>query len=700
MSGPLSLPAHRRPADHEVRAPRADIQALRAIAVGVVVVYHFFPDLLPGGFVGVDVFFVISGFLITAHLIDRPPRSGRDLAAFWGRRIRRLLPASFLVLGTTFVLVLLLAPETVRTQTAEEIAASALYVQNWFLAGEAVDYLAADNAASPVQHFWSLSVEEQFYLFWPVLVMIVSLAVARRRLRSLRGGIGVAVVLVSVISFSASVVLTATDPGSAYFVTWTRIWELGVGALAACLFPALQHVLAGRRGLRTVLAYLGIAGIAGAAFIFSESLPFPGSVALLPVLSTALVLVAAVERDRLSPSVLMEWRPVQLVGDLSYSIYLWHWPALILLPVVLDREVRGWQKIVVLAGVVALSWATKRWVEDRFRGTRPLGRPLRRSFVFAGVGMLVFVLAAGATVHAQARAVADEQARIDALVDGSAPCFGARALIDTESCDPHGAELLTSPGFAAADRPDPYEDDCWTLADYSETRTCEYGSDAPDATRVALIGNSHAGHWLPALQEIAAERGWRITTYLISVCYTVDVKIDLGSEPASSNCLAWNRRSIADIANGGYDLVVISDRTYQPIEGYDRADNATVAQEAYGRVLDRWSDAGVPTLVLRDTPYATDLANVPQCVEEAGDDLAACDGTRRREVVDPLADAAALRSDDPNVRLLDLTDRICSADVCQSVVGGVIVYFDRGHLSATFSRTLAPDIWATAKELL
>jgi len=156
----------------------------------------------------------------------------------------------------------------------------------------------------------------------------------------------------------------------------------------------------------------------------------------------------------------------------------------------------------------------------------------------------------------------------------------------------------------------------------------------------------------------------------------------------------------ADIADGGYDLVVISNRTYQPIEGVDRLKNALVAEEAYGRVLDRWSDAGVPTLVLQDTPYATDLPNVPDRVEAAGDDLAACDGTSRREVVDPFADAAALRSHDPNVRLLDLTDRICHGDVCQSIVGGVIVYFDRGHPTATFSRTLAPDIWATAKELL
>ncbi len=207
---------------------RADIQGLRALAVTLVLVYHLFPRSFTGGFVGVDVFFAISGFLITSHLLAHPPSTGSDLLTFWGRRIRRLLPASFLVLGTTLVGSWLVAPETQWANTAKQASAAALYVLNWVLARDSVDYLAAENAASPVQHFWSLSVEEQFYLGWPVLLLVIGLLVVALRGR-VRPGILYAVGLGAVVGASLvwSVLATASQPASAYFVTTTRIWELG-----------------------------------------------------------------------------------------------------------------------------------------------------------------------------------------------------------------------------------------------------------------------------------------------------------------------------------------------------------------------------------------------------------------------------------------------------------------------------------------
>lgn len=693
LAGPDGRGVRARP-----RKQRADIQALRTIAVGIVVAYHFFPTALPGGFVGVDVFFVISGFLITAHLIEKPPTTLRNLAEFWGRRIRRLLPASFVVLTTTFLATVLFAPQTVWSQTARHIAASALYVQNWILAGDAVDYLAADDTASSVQHFWSLSVEEQFYLFWPILIFCAGIYAARRSSQSLRGVIFAVIAVITVASFLTSIVLTAVDSSSAYFITWTRAWELGAGALAACAFPALRRWLRGRPSARTILAWMGLFGIVASAVTFDKALPFPGAVAAIPVASTALVLVADVAPGKFSPYRFLRLRPVQIGGDLSYSIYLWHWPALILLPVILNHEVRGWQKLIVIVGVVAVSWATKRWVEDRFRGQKPLGVPLYRSFVFAGVGMLVFSVAAFATVASVGGAQASEQSRVDQLITSDAPCVGASSMRDP-SCDPHGSELITSPVFAAGDRPAPYDDDCWILGNFSEVKTCTYGSDDPGAKRVALVGNSHAGHWLPALQELARVHKWRITTFLISECYTVDVEVDFTDPAKVRNCSAWNQQTIDRVASGEFDLVVFSNRTSQDLVGLDRTDSLTAAKASYGRVLDRWTAAGVRTLVLRDTPYAFDLKNVPDCVAAAANDLAACDGDRSRDVPDPLADAARTREGTGNVGLLDLTDRICRGQVCQSIVGGVIVYFDRGHLTATFARTLAPDIWAAVKEL-
>ncbi len=229
--------------DQKSRALRTDIQGLRAAAVLLVVVYHLHAAALPGGFVGVDVFFVISGFLITSHLVSRPPASAGALAAFWGRRVRRLLPASLVVLAATLVAVRLFSPETAWQATASDARAAALYVVNWALAGQAVDYLAADNAPTAVQHFWSLSVEEQFYFGWPLLVAGVAL-LARRRGTSTRTALAVAFGVVTAASFAWSVHLTQTNPAAAYFVTPTRVWELGAGGLLAVLVPG---TVAGRR---------------------------------------------------------------------------------------------------------------------------------------------------------------------------------------------------------------------------------------------------------------------------------------------------------------------------------------------------------------------------------------------------------------------------------------------------------------------
>ncbi|UUT36523.1 hypothetical protein L2X98_21220 [Microbacterium elymi] len=204
---------------------------------------------------------------------------------------------------------------------------------------------------------------------------------------------------------------------------------------------------------------------------------------------------------------------------------------------------------------------------------------------------------------------------------------------------------------------------------------------------------------MPALEEIAKTENWSITTYLISECYTVDVMVDFGTPERSQNCLDWNKKVIDEIPKDHYDLVVFSNRTWAKMPGKTRAQTWTAAGAAYTRVLTKWADAGTPTLVLHDTPYATELKNVPDCVAAHLDDLSACDGTRAREQKDPLADAAA-RMSNPDVKMLDLTDRICSGETCYSVLGGVIVYFDRGHMSATFAKSLTPDIKKAALSVM
>ncbi|MFL6060894.1 MAG: acyltransferase family protein, partial [Marmoricola sp.] len=316
------------------RAVRTDIQGLRAIAVSLVLVYHLSPKSLTGGFAGVDVFFVISGFLITLHLLENIPRRPRDLATFWSRRVRRLLPASLLVLASTLIASRLLSPETQWENTARQVRASALYFVNWLLSNDAVDYLAADNAPSPVQHFWSLSVEEQFYFVWPVLILLLAAIARLLRRKPLPFVLGGLVVVVAA-SLIYSVHITGTNPQAAYFVTPARVWELGVGALLATV--KLLRPGRMRHEFATPLALLGLAAIGYTAATYTGSTPFPGWQAAVPVLGTAAVIAAQPEHGPGSPGPILALRPIQFLGDISYSVYLWHWPLVVFVPQLTDR---------------------------------------------------------------------------------------------------------------------------------------------------------------------------------------------------------------------------------------------------------------------------------------------------------------------------------------------------------------------------
>ena len=299
--GPAVGAEQRRAGHAAVAEFRLDIQGLRAIAVGLVVLFHIRPDRVPGGFVGVDVFFVVSGFLITGMLAREVERTGRlSLIGFYARRARRLLPAATSVLALVGLASLVILPEISWQGTAQELAASTLYVENIWLYLNSIDYLARDGSPSPLQHYWSLSIEEQYYIVWPLLLLI--LVQLRGAAGSRRGAIALAALLLST-SLAWSVAVAAADAQAGYFQTGTRIWELTVGALAALL---LSRTSRGEPStwpapVGAVLAALGIAGIVLAAFAFDRATAFPGAAALLPTVATALVILA-------SPSSPSRWR--------------------------------------------------------------------------------------------------------------------------------------------------------------------------------------------------------------------------------------------------------------------------------------------------------------------------------------------------------------------------------------------------------
>jgi len=393
---------------------RGDIEGLRAVAVLMVLLYHAGAPFLPGGFVGVDVFFVISGFLITTLLIRELARTGTiSLRGFYARRFKRLLPAAAALLLFVTVATPLLLPRTRWASTAWDVVASSLYSINWRLASQSLDYLAQGEAPSPLQHFWSLAVEEQFYLVWPLLILLATWGV-RGRFQEGRhqaaGGSGTAstrqlttavllgLSVVAVPSLAWSIHLTGAEQGPAYFVTTTRMWELAIGggiAIGAAQFDRMPRRVAARMG------WTGLAVVLGTGLILTTATPFPGAVALIPTLGTAAVIASGPAAGRSGPVRLLGSAPMRWVGGLSYSLYLWHWPLIVLATAWIGRPLTLPEGLAVVTASFAPAWLSRRYVEEPVRRSRPLtarpilalrlGLALTCVGVFSGLGLLAAV---------------------------------------------------------------------------------------------------------------------------------------------------------------------------------------------------------------------------------------------------------------------------------------------------------------------
>lgn len=665
---------------------RRDIQGLRTIAVLAVLLYHFWPRRLTGGYVGVDIFFVISGFLITAHLLQRPPTTRRALLSFWGRRVRRLLPVAGLVLLVTLGATFLWLPETMWRGTALEAAFAAVYSENWYLASLATDYLAAEGAPSPIQHYWSLSVEEQFYIIWPLLIGAIFVASPPRR-REAALVLGLSGVFVA--SLGWSVWLTATDPSSAYFVTPTRMWELAIGGLVALAAHIGVRVTHG--GTRLILSWGGLALIGVSLLAFDHSTPFPSWTALIPTVGTALVIFAGTDDLRWSADPVFSWRWVQHIGLVSYSVYLWHWPAITIGPYVVGEDLRWPTKVVLALAVIGLATLSTRFVEDPVRDHPALRGNLGRTFAVGALTIVAVLLVSFAMVTKVDRTVEAQRSALEQAEVDNPECFGAAAARH-DQCQPYTADLVMDPTMAAGDKSVLYADECWNNRPYDGRTVCHYGADRDSASaKIALLGNSHAGQWSPILIDLAREKGWSLDTYLVSECYTVDIPLDFGVADLAKNCTAWNAWAVDTIAEGGYDLVVMSNRSFRPPAGVPAKDRESVTAEAYARTIRAFTDRDVDVLVFRDTPAAG--RNAPDCVAaHPGDWATACTYPAKKALEpDPLF-TAAKAMDSGAVSTIDVTSTLCRQDTCHSVVGGLVAYFDHGHLTQTFARTLIPYV--------
>jgi peptidoglycan/LPS O-acetylase OafA/YrhL len=662
---------------------RKDIQGLRAVAVLTVLIFHVFPSALPGGYVGVDVFFVISGFLISSALMKESTRTGRvSLRDFYERRIRRLMPAATLVLFASAIGCLIFLPPLRWTDSAYQLLASAFYVENWYLYFQSVDYLRADALPSPFQHYWSLSIEEQFYFVWPLLILFGGLVATRLKIDSkvIWGTIFAAVFLGSL---ACSVVLTPQNQSAAYFTLWTRIWELALGG-AVAQFGG-RDVLTG--GLRAILTWIALAVVLASAYVFTEASMFPGYIALAPTVATAVLLLVGANSGAFSTGLVLRLPIMQFFGDISYSLYLWHWPGVIFAKAHLGRDFTFLEGVGIMAIAVFLSALTKRGVEDVFRHRSPNGSGLRVVIMFI---VCALISVAGALALYIPASNAAKRSAAQVVEYGDYP--GAAALYaDAPTPVPSGPPFIPDLIVARKSYPELYTRHCHVPREGRDLIPCVFPpaeEASANGRTIMLVGDSHAAHWLPALRLIAAEKDWTIITHTKSSCPVLDADLFVANSPYPE-CRAWVQAVRADIIERKPDLAVTAMiSNYAVVGSSGQEDN----QQKLAKGLERaWSpilDAGIPIMAIEGTPRMVNL--VPECLAGHPDDTDQC-GRPANEALEG-ADTVKIAAQqmDGRVGLIDMNSGICSEDFCAPIVGNMIVYRDQNHLTVEFSKSLAP----------
>ncbi len=688
---------------------RIDLQGMRAFAVLAVFANHLF-EWPHGGFVGVDVFFVLSGFFITGLLLrERTTKRKLSFKNFYIRRVKRIIPSALLVLAVTVIGGYLLFPAVRAKDTLVDALYAAVFGANIHFEVIGADYFQQNRPPSPIQHYWSLSIGEQFYFVWPALLVLIF--ALTRRWRKTRWGrqwsLFAAMALIVATSFSWAMYLTASDVNAAYFSTFTRVWELGVGALVAICGPWLFRI---PDPIRPVLANVGLAGVAASLFLIDGTVQFPAPWAALPVVSTAVV-IAAFHGGEVRYMSMLTNPVARWFGDTSYTLYLWHWPVIILLLAVMPEGVTFYVAALVLS--LGLTAVTYHCYEDPIRKSSWLTEPRPNPgawgvWEFIGAGLVVAIVMSLNWISRQERisqfqqeqeaqyaavtappphlgpvveeSSADTIAPLTSPLPGNGPCFGAPAMLD-DACRLRNPDEPLTPSIDTFTT-DKYPPGigCWSYK-HQMFAACTKGYRGADATRVALVGDSHAAILLVALTPYLEVMKWQLTIYTGQGCEW--------KTPAQEVCrdalTEMQRRMLAD----PYDIVVTMAYRRSPDS------NHTYYADAWKPV----ADAGSRIAVIGDNP---DVGKATlACMSRVNFDgqSGECDTPRWQAMGIPDTQIAAAGMV-PAATVIDLTEYYCGEDQCPAIIGDVIVYHDDSHLTSTYMRTLAPAIVDGIRQVL
>nr|WP_307787648.1 acyltransferase family protein [Mycolicibacterium sp. S2-37] len=681
---------------------RTDIEGLRAVAVVAVVLYHAGVPGLAGGFVGVDVFFVVSGFLITGLLWREVAAGGVRLGAFYAARARRLLPAAALVLVATAIGAVLLLPPLQARTTLFDAVAGALYAGNYRFAVTGTDYLAATDP-SPLQHYWSLGVEEQFYLLWPGLIVGTAWLVGRRYGPSAaRSVLPYAMVLLLVAggSFAVSLAWTQSWPSWAFFSLPSRAWELALGgliALTAGWWRRLPPVGA------ALIGWAGLAMIVVACARFSSATPFPGVAALLPVVGTAMVIAAGCATPNLGVGRLLSKPLCTAIGRVSYSWYLWHWPVLILAPVLLGAHLGLASRLALVVISLGLAILTLHLVENPARFAAALRGSALRSLAVGGIATATAVCAAIVLLTLRPVPTGSGTPAVPVALTAPSVAAAPRGIIPppapTAREQVHAAVAAAAglrdvpanldPPLDAVPKPEVFLNGCvlsWRDVDQPECVAGEQNA----TVRVALVGDSHAAMWQPALETAAKQNHWRLETMSKVTCPLMELPIHspyLGR--TYTECEQWRTDALARLDRERPQLVVVDmSRRYGADFGFASYDPAWL--DGLARLVTRLRATGAKVVVLGPAPDPQ--STVPTCLSGHLDDVPACTPARGIAV-----NAGGVAAESATVtaaggQYAELTDLFCTDTVCPVIIGNTLVYRDDNHITGEYARLMSPVV--------
>lgn len=637
---------------------RPEIEGLRVVAALLVAVYHIWFHRVSGG---VDVFFVISGFLITTSIISTINKTGEY--QFWpyiSKLLKRLLPSGFFILGVTLILSLFFLPESILGKTIREVFASMFYYQNWQLAISSTDYLDASQMKSPVEHFWALSIQGQFYIIWFLLFTVILWLIKKYKLSNARKLINTILGILFIVSLSYSIYLTAVNQPFAYFTTFTRVWEFALGGLLCVNLSSIRL----NKVIATVLGWLGLVGLIVTGIIFDVSSMFPGYIALWPMTCALFIVIAGTQDTTFGVKRFLGSPFMVKLGGISFGIYLWHWVLLEFYRYNVQDTPGIIAGTLIIVISIILSALMTRFIENPIRHADSNAFSFKRIGVLGSINiLLIATLLTGSYI--------DQYKLEQKVTDADYP--GALAVndkINTPSQEP-------IPSFSKVfdDLPISHLDDSNQTLKKTDVKIGEYGKTKDYEETVAIVGSSHSEQWLGAIIEAVKDHPYRVLSITRS-----GTRFSTGYDEDAKKGI-WISNVLDYLADADIDLIVSQGTaSHSPTEEVhkDMTDQMQFVKDEYG----------IDALAIRDNPRYD--FNVLESLETDGEEETTRKMNNQEEFLNDEDYWEEFEAENDSLYKIDLTDYFKVDDEFLPVIGNIIIYRDENHMTNSYAESFGP----------